>query len=54
MKACCAARAATPLSIAMPAVGDWVARDFKFHTGETMPELKLHDTTVEADAEARR
>ena len=26
--------------------GDWIARDFKFHTGETMPELRLHYTTV--------
>src|ERR1700754_2480815 len=25
-----------------PKEGDWVAKDFKFHTGETMPELKLH------------
>jgi len=29
-----------------PKQGDWVARDFKFHTGETMPELRLHYTTV--------
>src|SRR5260370_7155353 len=29
-----------------PQQGDWVARDFKFHTGETMPELRLHYTTV--------
>src|SRR6201986_4516692 len=27
-----------------PKQGDWVAKDFKFHTGETMPELKLHHT----------
>ena len=26
--------------------GEWVVRDFKFHTGEVMPELKLHYTTV--------
>ncbi len=26
--------------------GEWVARDFKFHTGETFAELKLHYTTV--------
>src|ERR1700758_5535848 len=31
-----------------PKQGDWVAKDFKFHTGETMPELKLHYTTVGA------
>src|SRR3954467_2864283 len=29
-----------------PKQGDWTARDFKFHTGETMPELRLHYTTV--------
>src|SRR6201995_4377820 len=29
-----------------PKEGDWVAKDFKFHTGQTMPELKLHYTTV--------
>lgn len=29
-----------------PKEGDWIARDFKFHTGETMPELKLHYTTI--------
>ncbi|HTC96371.1 MAG TPA: alpha/beta fold hydrolase [Bradyrhizobium sp.] len=29
-----------------PKEGDWVAKDFKFHTGATMPELKLHYTTV--------
>jgi homoserine O-acetyltransferase len=25
---------------------DWVARDFRFHTGEVLPELRLHYTTV--------
>jgi homoserine O-acetyltransferase len=29
-----------------PQEGDWVARDFRFHTGETMPELRLHYTTI--------
>lgn len=29
-----------------PKQGDWVARDFKFHTGEVMPELRMHYTTV--------
>jgi homoserine O-acetyltransferase len=29
-----------------PTDGEWVARDFKFHTGETLAELKLHYTTV--------
>jgi len=29
-----------------PKTGEWVARDFKFHTGEVMPELRLAYTTV--------
>ena len=29
-----------------PQEGDWIARDFRFHTGEVLPELKLHYTTV--------
>jgi homoserine O-acetyltransferase len=29
-----------------PKQGDFIARDFKFHTGEVMPELRLHYTTV--------
>jgi len=29
-----------------PKQGDWVAKDFRFHTGETMPELRLHYTTI--------
>ncbi len=30
--------------VAKPA--DWVAHDFRFHTGEVMPELRLHYTTL--------
>ena len=29
-----------------PKQGDWIVKDFKFHGGETMPELRLHYTTV--------
>lgn len=29
-----------------PRQGQWVARDFKFHTGETMSELRLAYTTI--------
>ena len=29
-----------------PRQGEWIAKDFKFHTGETMPELRLHYTTI--------
>ena len=45
------ALAATPVAAAdypKPVEGDWIAKDFRFHTGETMPELRLHYTTVGA------
>ena len=29
-----------------PRQGDWIARDFKFHTGEVMGELRIHYTTI--------
>ncbi len=29
-----------------PKQGDWVAKDFRFHTGETLPDLRLHYTTI--------
>jgi homoserine O-acetyltransferase len=29
-----------------PKEADWVARDFKFHTGEVMSEVRLHYTTI--------
>jgi homoserine O-acetyltransferase len=29
-----------------PKQGTWIARDFKFHTGEVIPELKLAYTTI--------
>ncbi len=32
--------------IPTPKTGTYVARDFRFHTGEVLPELKLHYTTV--------
>ena len=31
-----------------PVESDWVVRDFRFHTGEVLPELRLHYTTVGA------
>jgi homoserine O-acetyltransferase len=31
-----------------PKEGDWVVRDFRFHTGEVLPELRIHYTTVGA------
>jgi homoserine O-acetyltransferase len=30
----------------LPVEGDWTARDFKFASGETLPELRLHYTTL--------
>jgi homoserine O-acetyltransferase len=38
--------AATAADYPAPKQGEWIAKDFKFHTGEVMPELKLHYTTV--------
>ena len=29
-----------------PVEADWTARDFRFHTGEVMPALRIHYTTV--------
>jgi homoserine O-acetyltransferase len=29
-----------------PKEGDWIARDFRFHTGDVMPEVRMHYTTV--------
>ena len=29
-----------------PKSDTWIVKDFRFHTGETLPELKLHYTTV--------
>ncbi len=29
-----------------PKTGTWVVRDFRFHSGEVLPELRLHYTTV--------
>ncbi|HTP97540.1 MAG TPA: alpha/beta fold hydrolase, partial [Burkholderiales bacterium] len=31
-----------------PKEGDWIVRDFRFHSGEVLPELRLHYTTVGA------
>jgi homoserine O-acetyltransferase len=46
---CAAAIAAVPALAAdypAPKEGSWTARDFKFHNGETLPELKLAYRTV--------
>src|SRR5437868_1748276 len=31
-----------------PQEGSWVVRDFRFHSGEVLPELRLHYRTVGA------
>src|SRR5260221_2401043 len=31
-----------------PKEAEWVARNFRFHSGETLPEVRLHYTTVGA------
>jgi len=40
--------AVSTLAFAQPAPqeGDWVARDFRFNTGETLPEVRIHYRTV--------
>lgn len=40
------AAAALAADYPTPKEGDWIVRDFRFHTGEMLPELKLHYTTV--------
>src|SRR5262249_38666362 len=49
--ACAVATGSFTPARAQPAVpaaveGDYVARDFRFGTGETLPELKLHSRTL--------
>lgn len=47
--ACAAtALAASSADYPAPREASWVARDFRFHTGEVLPELRLHYTTVGA------
>jgi homoserine O-acetyltransferase len=38
--------AASAADYPVPKEGAWVARDFRFHTGEVMPELRLHYRTL--------
>jgi homoserine O-acetyltransferase/O-succinyltransferase len=38
--------AASAADYPAPKQGDWIARDFVFHTGAAIPELKLHYTTI--------
>jgi homoserine O-acetyltransferase/O-succinyltransferase len=41
-----AAGSAVAADYPAPKQGDWIARDFKFHTSEVMAELRLHYTTI--------
>ena len=36
-----------------PTEGDFTVRDFHFHSGETLPELRLHYTTLGAPIATR-
>jgi homoserine O-acetyltransferase len=38
--------AATAADYPAPKQGEWTAKNFKFHTGETLPEVRMHYTTV--------
>src|SRR5215475_8549963 len=42
------AAAAHAAEFPAPKEGDWIARDFRFHTGDVLPELQLHYATVGA------
>jgi len=42
----CLATLAAAAGYPAPKEGDWIVRDFRFHTGEVLPEVKLHYTTV--------
>jgi homoserine O-acetyltransferase/O-succinyltransferase len=51
MTALAVAAALTTMSAAAadypkPKEGDWTAKDFKLHTGERLPEVRLHYTTI--------
>jgi homoserine O-acetyltransferase len=41
-----AAVSAAAQSVPAAKEGTWIAKDFRFHTGETMPELRLHYRTL--------
>src|SRR5919202_3789051 len=43
-----AAQTSAPRSYPAPAEGDFLIRDFRFRSGEVLPELRLHYTTVGA------
>src|SRR6202162_6670140 len=44
--ACVSAQQNAPLTAVPPKEGDFVAHDFKFSDGQTLPEVRLHYTTI--------
>jgi homoserine O-acetyltransferase/O-succinyltransferase len=42
------AQSARAADYPLPKEGDWVVRDFRFHSGEVLPEVRLHYTTIGA------
>src|SRR5258708_23374715 len=44
--ACVSAQQNAPLTAVPPKEGDFIARDFKFSDGQSLPEVRLHYTTV--------
>jgi homoserine O-acetyltransferase len=45
---CLLSSAALAADYPAPTQNDWIARDFRFHTGEVMPEVRLHYMTIGA------
>ncbi len=45
---CLLASVAQAAEFPAPKEGDWIVRDFRFHTGDVMPELRLHYMTIGA------
>ena len=45
-RSCCVSLSALAAEFPAPKPGEWTVRDFKFHTGEVMPELRIGYTTV--------
>ena len=43
---CASAEIAAAEDYLAPKEADWIAKDFRFHTGEVMPELRLHYRTI--------
>jgi homoserine O-acetyltransferase/O-succinyltransferase len=44
--ACLSTSAVGAAEFAAPTAHDWIAREFHFHTGDVMPELRLHYLTI--------